>query len=429
MLLVHWHDVGRHLGAYGVMGAPSPVVDRLAGEGIRFDRACATAPLCSPSRGSIFTGLQPQAHGLLGLAHHGWRYAAGVRTLPALLSGHGWRTALAGMQHESTDARTLGFDELLAQDCGSRCDPVADAASAWLRDAARRESPFLLTVGFTEAHRPYDGYPPGDPASVEVPPYLPDNLSTRADLAAFHGAIRQADAATGRVLDALAAAGLADDTLVVFTTDHGIAFPRAKSTLYDTGIGVALVVRPPRAWRAPRHPTGQLYSHVDLVPTVLDALGLPVPDGLHGVSHAPLLHGRDVPPVRGAVFAGKTYHDDYDPMRCVRTDRYKLIRSFAERPLLALPLDIAASPTARGLGDDTDASRRRPPMELYDLTDDPWEQHNRADDPAFAPVCDELRDRLTRWQLDTADPLLAGPVPPPDTSPPATSPPPWPPPK
>lgn len=410
MLLVHWHDVGRHLGAYGVR-APSPVVDRLAGEGIRFDRAYATAPLCSPSRGSIFTGLQPQAHGLLGLAHHGWRYAEGVRTLPALLSGQGVRTALAGMQHESTDARTLGFGELLAQDCGSRCDPVADAAAAWLRDAAGRDDPFLLTVGFDEVHRPYGQYPPDDPAAVDVPPYLPENPWTRADLAAFHGAIRRADAATGRVLDTLDATGLGDDTWVIVTTDHGIAFPRAKSTLYDAGIGVALVMRPPRAWPAARAATQRPYSHVDLVPTVLDALGLPVPDGLHGVSHAPLLHGRDAPPPRDAVFAGKTYHDVYDPMRCIRTDGYKLIRSFEERPVLTLPLDIAASPTARGYGSDW--LRHRPPVELYDLTDDPWERRNLAGDPSTVSIQAELVERLTRWQLDTGDPLLDGPVPPP----------------
>ncbi|MBO0890832.1 MAG: sulfatase [Acidothermales bacterium] len=409
VVIVHWHDVGRHLGAYGAASAPSPVVDRLAGDGIRFDRAYATAPLCSPSRGSIFTGLHPQAHGLLGLAHHGWRYADGVRTLPVLLAPHGWRTALAGMQHESTDARTLGFGELLAQDCGSRCDPVADAAAAWLRDAARRTTPFLLSVGFNEVHRPYDEYPPDDPAAVDVPPYLPDNPWTRADLAAFQGAIRRADAATGRVLDTLDVTGLADDTWVIVTTDHGIAFPRAKSTLYDTGIGVALVMRPPRTWPAARAATERLYSHVDLVPTVLDALGLPVPGGLHGVSHAPLLHGRDVPPPRDAVFAGKTYHDVYDPMRCIRTDRHALIRSFEERPVLTLPLDVAASPTARGYGSEW--LRHRPPVELYDLADDPSEEHDRADDPALASVRDDLVERLTRWQLDTADPLLDGPVP------------------
>jgi arylsulfatase A-like enzyme len=170
-------------------------------------------------------------------------------------------------------------------------------------------------------------------------------------------------------------------------------------------------VRPPRAWPAARQPTGRLYSRVDLVPTVLDALGLPVPDGLHGVSHAPLLHGRDTPAPRTAVFAGKTYHDDYDPGRCVRTDRYTLIRSFEDRPLLTLPLDIAASPTARGLGDD--ASRARPPVKLHNLAVDPWEQHNLADDPALAAVRADLTERLTRWQRDTGDPLLDGPVPPP----------------
>jgi arylsulfatase A-like enzyme len=203
ILLVHWHDLGRHLGTYGRRGVPSPHVDRLAGQGLRFDNAFCTAPLCSPARGSLFTGRYPHDNGLLGLAHLGWEYRSGVRTLPGLLGDAGYRTALAGMQHESSDPATLGFQELFALRTNhlerEYCDGVTDAATAWLARAAAGDRPFFLCVGFEEVHRPYptDRYRPDDPREVEVPPFLPDNEWTRDDLASFQGCIRVADAAVG----------------------------------------------------------------------------------------------------------------------------------------------------------------------------------------------------------------------------------------
>src|SRR3954468_12822350 len=109
VLIVHWHDLGRCLGAYGYPGVTSPRLDQLAAEGIVFTRSHATAPLCSPSRGSLFTGRYPHSNGLVGLAHHGFEYRAGVRTLPQILGESGWYTALFGMQHETSFPARLGF--------------------------------------------------------------------------------------------------------------------------------------------------------------------------------------------------------------------------------------------------------------------------------------------------------------------------------
>jgi arylsulfatase A-like enzyme len=410
ILLIHWHDLGRHLATYGRGGVTSPNVDRLAVEGIRFDKAFCTTPLCSPARGSLFTGRYPHANGLMGLAHLGWEYRPGVRTLPGLLGEAGYRTALAGHQHESRDAATLGFDDLVAIG-GGGCGPVTDAAVGWLSRVASSDAPFFLTVGFEETHRPYprDRYTPGDPAAVEVPVFLPDNEWTRDDLAAFQGAIRVADAAVGRVLAALESESLAARTWVVFTTDHGTAFPRAKSTLYETGVGVSLIMRPPPGWPAPRGPSDHLISHLDVLPTLLDRLGIPIPEEVDGVSHAAWLAGRDDRPPRHEVHTEKTYHDVYDPMRSVRTERYSYIRSYEERPLLVLPGDIESSPTRRGYGDHH--LRHRPPEELYDLATDPQERVNRIDDPSLAGVRADLAARLDRWQETTGDPLLTGPVP------------------
>lgn len=414
ILLVHWHDLGRHLGTYGRTGVPSPHLDALAAQGIRFDRAFGTAPLCSPARGSLFTGRYPHDNGLLGLAHLGWEYKPGVRTMPALLGEAGYRTALAGMQHESSDPATLGYDEFFAlrRDHLEReyCGPVTDAAVDWLERNARRPEPFFLVVGFEETHRPYppELYSPDDPATVHVPGYLPDNAWTRDDLAAFQGSIRVADQAVGRLLGELDRLGIARDTWVVFTTDHGMAFPGGKSTLYDPGTEVALIMRPPASWDVPLGATDRLISHVDVLPTVLDTLGIAIPAQVQGVSHADWLTGRNLSPSRDQVFTEKNFHDGYDPIRAVRTEQYKYIRNFEERPQLALPGDIESSPTRRGLGDNH--LRHRPAEELYDLGIDPWERTNLATDPVYRELREELAAALLAWQRETGDPLLDGPL-------------------
>lgn len=413
ILLLLWSDVGRHLGAYGVRSVPSASVDRLADEGLRFDRTYSTAPLCSPARGSLFTGRYPHANGLMGNAHLGWAYRPGERTLPALLAEAGYHTALAGLQHEGADSRRLGYTETITDRArqGEDCVAVTDATVGWLAERAARLQPFLVTVGLHEVHRPYPPtrYPPDDPAGVDVPAFLPDNPWTRADLAAFQGAIRVADRELGRVLDALERSQLAPSTWVIFTTDHGMPFPRAKSSLYDPGIEVALIMRPPRGWAEPASAGRRLFSHIDVMPTILDALDVEVPPTVQGVSHWPSLSGATDAPGRGEIFAEKTYHDVYDPMRCVRTERWKYIRSLTERPWLTLPADVEGSWTRRGYGDDH--LRRRPAEELYDLRDDPAELENLAGDPSCAAVRGDLAGRLLRWRQHTGDPLLRGPVP------------------
>ena len=165
VLLVHWHDLGRCLGAYGHADVSSPRLDRLAAEGILFTRAHSTAPLCSPSRGSLFTGRYPQSNGLLGLAHHGWEYRGGVRTLPQILTEHGWYSALFGMQHETSYPSRLGFDEFDVSN--SYCEYVVAESRNWLHAHCDDDRPFLLTSGFFETHRPYprQRYQPADPDS------------------------------------------------------------------------------------------------------------------------------------------------------------------------------------------------------------------------------------------------------------------------
>ena len=404
VLIVHWHDLGRYLGAYGHDDVSSPRLDQLAAEGILFTRAHATAPLCSPSRGSLFTGRYPQSNGLIGLAHHGWEYHAGVRTLPHILSESGWYTALFGMQHETSYPSKLGYDEFDVSN--SFCEYVVEQATRWLSAPPRQ--PFLLTTGFFETHRPYprERYEPADAATVDVPDHLPDTAEVRDDLAEFYGSIALADAKVGELLDTLAATGLDETTWVVFLTDHGPALPRAKSTLYDAGTGIALIARPPRGHHGTPHRYDELFSGVDLLPTLLELLGVDIPDDIEGLSHAERLSkpSKDEEPVRTAVFTTKTYHDSFDPIRAVRTKEYSYIENYASRPLLDLPWDIADSPPGRLVAPASQAPR--PERELYHLGDDPTESKNllgTGKTDKDEAIADELSMLLNDWRHTTHD--------------------------
>lgn len=416
VLIVHWHDLGRYLGVYGHADVSSPRLDQLAGEGIRLTRAHATAPLCSPSRGSLFTGRYPQNNGLVGLAHHGWEYRADVRTLPQILAEAGWYTALFGMQHETSYPARLGFEEFDVSN--SYCEYVVEQAANWLENAPQLlndtpRQPFLLTAGFFETHRPYppDRYEPADPSTVTVPDFLPDTDDVRQDLADFYGAIDVADAAVGRLLDTLSATGLDESTWVVFMTDHGPALPRAKSTLYDAGTGIAMIVRPPS--RLPSEPKvyDELFSGVDLLPTLLDLLGVEIPPDVDGISHAAALVTPSPidTPVRTAVYTTKTYHDSFDPIRAVRTKDYSYIENYAPRPLLDLPLDIADSAPGKAVAPLIGG--RRPDRELYDLIDDPAESHNLLGPDATdksESIADDLALLLHEWRIKTKDVIPSG---------------------
>jgi arylsulfatase A-like enzyme len=381
------HDIGRHLGCYGAQGVTSPNLDALTAEGVMFTSAFCTAPQCSPSRASLATGRYPHNNGVMGLAHHGFDWELEAPHAAAMFSGAGFESHLFGGQHVSLHPERLGFTAMHAG-----LDDV--------EDVLRRDARLYLEINFDETHRPYPSAPAG--ASPEVPAFLPDIPEARAELAALHVAIAQMDAATGRVLAALEKAGRADGAIVVFTTDHGLAMPRAKCTLYDPGLEVALIVR----W-----PAGELHgvrrdlvSNIDVLPALLQAAGVDMPEGVQGRS---LLQSG---PERDAIFGEKTFHSYYDPMRCVRTRRHKYIRNFETAFAVEVPGDIQAGATFRA--DPTRYSTDRPAVvELYDLEADPLERQNLAGRDDLSEVESGLRERLWSWMRETNDPLLKGPVP------------------
>lgn len=409
VVLMICHDLGRRLGCYGVPGLATPNFDRLVAAGIRFDQHFSTCPLCSPSRGSMVTGCYPHSVGLNGLVNRAWDMLDGVPTLPQLLGQAGYETALFGLQHEKQNPIRMGYGRYLHAQGPHLAAEIAPMVVDYIGARRPNDRPFFANIATNETHRPFKHarYTPDDPALVDVPPYLPDQPAVREDLADFHGLIHAADAAVGRILDAIEQSPAGANTLFIFTSDHGIAFPRAKSTLYDSGIGTALLMRWPE-----RIATGQvssaLLSNVDLAPTILDCCTVAPPPSMQGRSYAPLLAGQPAGE-RQEIFAEKTYHDVYDPRRVVRTARWSYIRNFEEGPALPLPKDIAAGLSATALGPERDALR--PSEELYDVQADPHQLRNLAGDPAHADTQAGLRARLHTWQEQSGDPLLRGVVP------------------
>ncbi len=404
ILYLHSHDTGRYVAPCGY-AVPTPHIQRLAGEGVLFRQAFCANPTCSPSRASLLTGQWAHSCGMGGLVNRGWSLPRPERLLPRVLAAAGYRTVRAGLQHVVADPAEGGYERIL--DDGR---PVEERAAAFLGE--RHDRPFFLDVGFTATHRrgrgfdpPPEGEEPADPRRVQPPGPLPDAPEIRRDMASYVDAARTLDRQMGRVLAALEASGLSRETLVICTTDHGLAFPLMKCHLTDHGIGVMLILRGPGALKGGRTVDG-LASQIDLFPTVCEVAGLERPDWLQGVSLLPLVEGRRE--VREEVFAEINYHVCHEPQRAVRTRRWKYIRRLHPRARPVLP-NCDDSPSkdfllARGWGQREEAAER-----LYDLTADPLEQRNVAADAAHGEALDEMRGRLERWQRETGDPLLDRP--------------------
>jgi N-sulfoglucosamine sulfohydrolase len=407
ILYLHSHDTGRYVEPYGEP-VPMPNVQGLAEQGVLFRQAFCAAPTCSASRACLLTGQYGHSNGMLGLAHRGWSLHDYTHHIVHVLRGVGYSSTLIGEQHISKEPDIIGYDEVMKIPT-TRVDTVAPLAMEVLRRP--RDRPLFLSVGFFETHRDFLG--PGSPRDVHYskpPANLPDSPEVRADMAAFKASARSLDHGVGMVLSALDEAGLAEDTLIIFTTDHGMPFPGAKATLYDRGIGVMLILRGPPPFHGGRV-SDALVSQIDIYPTVCDYLGIERPAFLQGVSLLPLLRG-DSESAREEVFSGSTWHAAYEPQRAIRSTRYKYIRRWGDRLTPVLP-NTDDGPSKELLLRNGWADREIPREQLYDLVFDPNEANNLVGDPRHAKALAELRDRLEGWMRETDDPLLAGHVDPP----------------
>jgi arylsulfatase A-like enzyme len=276
-------------------------------------------------------------------------------------------------------------------------------------------SPFFLDVGFSETHRAGTGFnregPQGDGRYCRPPAPLPDLPEVRQDMADFKVAAARLDTKIGMVLDALEASGLKENTLVLYTTDHGIAFPGMKCSLTDHGIGVSLLMCGPGGF-AGGIVSEALVSHIDVFPTLCELLEIDRPSWLQGRSLLPLLRG-EAEQVNEEVFAEVTFHAAFEPKRAVRTSRWKYIRHSGDRRRPVLP-NCDDSPSKDVWLAAGWREREAAPEQLYDLFFDTNESCNVAGDPSLAPILADMRARLDRWMERTHDPLLADTLPVPE---------------
>lgn len=422
VLLIVADDLGLDLNCYGNKAIRMPHLDGLAAKGTRFSRAYATVASCSPSRASIYTGLFTHQNGQYGLAHAGHKQQCfdHIQSLANLLKAVGYFTGILAKIHVLPDS---SFDFDLKLGGGRNIRTLAKNAAAFLRK--RDDKPFFLVCGFVDPHRARVGYgneefakdpaeKPYDPKEVIVPAHLPDNAATRKDLAEYYQSASRMDRGVGLILAELAKAGVLEDTLVIFISDNGIPFPGAKTTLYNAGIHLPLLMAGPGVPRG--HVNDTLVSYVDLAPTILDfaeAAG-PKKYKLPGRSLLPILKEKDA---KGwdEVYASHQFHEItmYYPMRSIITRKYKLILNIAPEREYPFPSDLWASPTWQSVrkGNLTMMGKKkvqeflhRPKEELYDLSVDPDELHNLAADPKHAGVLADLRRRLRAWQAATNDP-------------------------
>ena len=440
IMLMVVEDLGPRIGTYGDPLARTPNIDRLAEDGVRFSRVFTTSGVCAPSRAALITGMHQQAigaqhmrtssfgrtrEGALGtFSTPGPAYEAVpppfVKAFPERLRAAGYFT----MNNAKTDYQ---FGEPFTV-----WDRNGDAVSLADRDP---EKPFFFMLSHFGTHESgmfRRGFADRfewseqvfaqndarlarlrertDPAQVEVPAYLPDTAQVRRDIAQHYDNIALMDRWVGERLEELRAQDLLDNTVVIWTTDHGDGLPRAKRSIYDSGLRVPFIVRLPNRDRAGTVDT-RLVSFVDIAPTLLALAGAPIPTHLHGQDFL-----EKAAPRRRYVHAARDRLDELpDRSRAVRDSRFKYIRNYLpDRPLLG-PLhfreNLAAMAELRRLHREralAPALARylepsRPPEELYDLAEDPDEMRNRVDDPAYRDDLRRLRGELDRWLNEVGD--------------------------
>lgn len=438
LVLIVADDLGPDLGCYGNDVIQTPNIDALAAEGALFRNAFCTTASCSASRSVILTGLHNHRNGHYGHEHsyHHFSSFDAVRSLPVRLTEAGYETARVGKYHVAPQS-VYKFDTALKGN-GRNGVEMAEYVSQWLNQR-RSEQPFFLYYCTSDPHRgggfrqdkPLgpdafgnrpDGYPGVeqkvyDPADVVVPPFLPDTPTCRAELAEYYESVSRFDSGVGAVVAALKKAGEYDDSVIIVTSDHGIAFPGGKTNQYEPGLKIPFVVRAPDMKNAGGE-NNAMISLVDLTPTLLEWAGAEVEEGaFHGRSWAGAVDQQD-PQGWNRIYGSHTFHEItmYYPMRTVRDRQYKLIWNIAHPLPYPFASDLWRAPTFQERlrqGPETLYGQRsvadymqRPQFELFDLQADPNESHNLADDPAHAEKLAELQGEIRRFQKETKDPWI-----------------------
>ena len=396
----------RELGCYGGQ-AKTPNIDRLATEGMRFTRCFQAAPMCSPTRHNIYTGLYPVKSG----AYPNHTFAKeGTKSICHYLGDLGYRVALSGKTH-------IAPKEVFPFEYSGKKNPDRGAIDRLMADSKESGQPFCLFACSNEPHTPWtfgdaSQYPPDE---IELPPYHVDTPETRDGWSRYLAEITYYDSQVGEILDLLDKHGLAENTMVVVTSEQGNSMPFAKWTLYDAGLQTAFIVRWPGKIEAGAE-SDAMIEYVDVVPTFVEAAGGTPDSNLDGRSLLPVLFGetnRHKDFVYGIQTTKGTINcPEHFGIRSVRSKKYKLIVNLT--PEIKFTNACTKSPeflswVAKAQAGDADAAEKvrryhhRPPIELYDVTEDRYEWNNLAEDPAYEGTIRDLRARLDAWMESQGD--------------------------
>ena len=422
------------LGCYGNKVIKTPNLDRLATDGIRFTNAFCTSASSAASRSVLLTGKYGHATGSYGHVHdyHHFSTYDDVRSLPVILAENGYFTGRIGKYHVAPE-KVYHFDQIYEADPRNTVEMAEKCHSIFASD-----KPFFLYFCTDDPHRgapftpkvwtdpnAFGNLPEGykgvetikySPDEVLVPDFLPDTQQTREELAEYYQSVSRIDQGFGKLMAYLEASGKRQNTIVIYISDNGMAFPGAKTTLYEPGMRLPCIISDPTVGHKGTT-CDALITWADMTPTLLDRAGIKdAGTDFHGRSFKSIL-GQEHPKGWDEVYASHTFHEItmYYPMRVLRERRYKLIWNTAWALEYPFASDLWASSTwQRSYRDKSprfgqrtmEAFLHRPEFELYDLETDPGETVNLATVPEQQARLQQMKDKLKAWQLETKDPWL-----------------------
>ena len=401
------------LGVYGGQAA-TPHLNQLAREGMMFSRCFQAAPMCSPTRHCLYTGIYPVKSG----AHPNHTFVKpGTRSIAHYLKEGGYRVALSGKTHINPP-ESFPFEYSNAKGKGGGGgNPDMDAIDALFKDAADTGQPFALFACSNEPHTPHNkgdasAYPPDQ---LELPPHFVDTPDVRKAFSNYLAEVTYFDGQVGQCLKLLEKHDLDDNTLVMVVSEQGNSFPFAKWTCYDKGLQSGMIVRWPGKTR-PGSRTDAMVEYVDVVPTFLQAAGLPLPHVLDGQSFVPVLGGWTDHHKQYSfglqTTRGINHGSDYYGIRSVRSDRFRYIRNLTSEAIFQNTMMKSVwwqSWVKQAEGGSDHAQKMvhrfqyRPAEELYDSEKDPWNLVNLADRPEFQSIKTQLSRALDDWMQDQGD--------------------------
>lgn len=422
VLYIHTHDSGQIFSPYGYE-VPTDGLKQFSEDATIFTNAFCASPTCSPSRSALVTGCYPHQNGMMGLGNRGFCLNDYNEHMVHLFNTQDYITVLCGIQHEygrysehQSGAARIGYSQDISADCSKYSEKemvewdTQNVAhfTQWL-SSYNTEHPFFLSFGFFSTHREYPDLTEEElEQEVSLPSFLKDCPEVRTDYKGHMKSLKLFDEKFSHIIQALKEKGIYENTIILFTTDHGIAFPRAKCTLYDAGIKVALIMRVPGKQQG--QTVDGLISHVDILPTLCQLLGIPLKRSVSGIDFSPVFDNPNAE-IRDEIFAEVNFHTSYEPIRCVRTERHKYIQYFDTNYLKPNLSNIDTSVSKRLYMNTGLINESKEEEQFYDLQADPMETVNLIHSPSHQTDIATLKHKLSQIMQETNDPLLDGPIP------------------